>query len=40
MLTDREKEMLMIFQSLDNHEQNIVLGEISEFVLNKKKLKF
>ncbi len=36
-VTDKEKELLMIFRSLNQYEQSVFLGKISEMALNKKK---
>ena len=36
-MTEKEIELLNMFRNLDRHEQNIVIGKISELVLNKKK---
>ena len=39
-MTSREKELLTIFRGLDEHEQNMIIGKVSEFVLHKKNLNF
>lgn len=38
-MTERENELLKMFRNLDKHEQNIIIGKISELILNKKKRK-
>ena len=36
-MTEKESYLLELFRNLDRHEQNIVIGKISELILNKKK---
>lgn len=36
-MTEKEEELLGIFRRLDMYEQNIIIGKISELILNKKK---
>ena len=36
-MTEKEILMLAMFRNLNRYEQNIVIGKISELVLNKKK---
>jgi hypothetical protein len=36
-MTEKEIHMLAMFRNLNRYEQNIVIGKISELVLNKKK---
>lgn len=36
-MTEKEIELLKMFRNLDRHEQNIIIGKISELILNKKK---
>lgn len=38
-MTEKEIELLKMFRSLDKYEQKIIIGKISELVLNKKKRK-
>lgn len=39
VMTDKEKELLLIFRNLNQYEQSVFLGKISEMILNKKKRK-
>lgn len=36
-MTDKEAEFLEMFRKLDRHEQRIIIGKVSELMLNKKK---
>jgi hypothetical protein len=36
-MTEKEILMLAMFRNLNRYEQNIVIGKISELILNKKK---
>nr|WP_312579612.1 hypothetical protein [Sedimentibacter sp.] len=36
-MTEKESELLGVFRHLDKYEQNIIIGKISELILNKKK---
>ena len=36
-MTEKESYLLELFRSLDRYEQNIIMGKISELILNKKK---
>lgn len=38
-MTEKEKELLKMFRNLDIYEQKIIIGKISELILNKKKEK-
>ncbi len=38
-MTEKELELLEMYRNLDRHEQNIIVGNISELILNKKKEK-
>lgn len=38
-MTEKEIELLKMFRNLDRYEQNIIIGKISELILNKKKRK-
>ncbi len=38
-MTEKETYMLEMFRSLDRHEQNIIMGKISEMILNRKREK-
>jgi len=37
-MTEKEAKLLGIFKLLDRYEQNIIIGKISELILNKKKV--
>ena len=37
-MTEKEAKLLGIFKLLDRYEQNIIIGKISELILNKKKI--
>jgi hypothetical protein len=39
-MTNKEKELLTIFRGLDEREQKMVIGRVSEFVLHKQNLDF
>jgi hypothetical protein len=36
-MTEKEILMLAMFRNLNRYEQNIIIGKISELILNKKK---
>ncbi|MGD9566862.1 MAG: hypothetical protein AB7V48_00830 [Sedimentibacter sp.] len=36
-MTERETDLLEMFRMLGKYEQNIIIGKISELILNKKK---
>ena len=36
-MTEKEADLLGMFRLLDRYEQNIITGNISELILNKKK---
>lgn len=36
-MTEMEAKLLGIFRHLDKYEQNIIIGKISDLILNKKK---
>jgi len=36
-MTEKEAELLEMFRKLDRHEQRIIIGKVSELVVNKKK---
>jgi len=36
-MTEKEAELLGMFRLIDRYEQNIIIGNISELILNKKK---
>lgn len=36
-MTEKEIELLKMFRNLDKYEQKIIIGKISELILNKKK---
>ncbi|MBP1927060.1 hypothetical protein J2Z76_002932 [Sedimentibacter acidaminivorans] len=36
-MTEKEEELLGMFRCLDMYEKNIIIGKISELILNKKK---
>jgi hypothetical protein len=36
-MTEKEAELLGMFKDLDKYEKNIIIGKISELILNKKK---
>ena len=36
-MTEKEIRMLAMFRNLNRYEQNIIIGKISELILNKKK---
>jgi len=36
-MTKREADLLEMFRMLGKYEQNIIIGKISELILNKKK---
>lgn len=38
-MTEREKRLLEMFKNLDRHEQNVIIGKVSELVMNNKKEK-
>lgn len=38
-MTEKEAHLLDMFRSLDKYEQNIIIGKVSELILNKRKEK-
>ena len=36
-MTEKESYLVELFRSLDRYEQNIIIGKISELILNRKR---